>query len=114
VSRRRWEWVEECPEWSKFIAWRDGLAWADRVEVVAGLEMLLDYELEGNTPKVGDDLYAAYTCRKRTIFWVVVAVARPSGRHLLPLAWGTNPSRNLTEAVTASAAERLRNWREAA
>lgn len=111
--QRHWKWVEECPEWPAFAAWRDGLAWASRVELVAGLEMLLDHGPEDNTYKLGDDLYAVYTCCKRTIFWVVVGVAQPSEKRLLPLAWGTNPSKNLTEDVTTDATARLQNWREA-
>jgi hypothetical protein len=114
VWRRHWKWVEECPEWSAFVAWRDGLAWADRVEVAAGLEMLLDQGPEGNTPRLGDDLYVVYACCKGTIFWIVVGVARPNEKRLLPLAWGTNPSKNFTPDITTDATARLQQWRRAA
>jgi hypothetical protein len=109
---KRWKWVEECPEWPVFVAWRDGLKWADRVEVVAGLEMLLDHGPRNNTRKLSDDLYAVYTCRSRTVFWIIVAVAQPQKRRLLPLAWGTNPSKNLTPDITTKCAEKLQKWRE--
>lgn len=112
--RRRWKWVEECPEWSMFLAWQDGLKWADRVELTAGLEMLLDHGPKNNARHLADDVYAVYACHKATIFWVVVGVAQPPRRRLLPLAWGTNPAKNLTQDVKTKSAEKLQEWRKGA
>jgi hypothetical protein len=114
VWRRRWKWVEDSAEWRAFAGWRDARAPAERVELEAGLEMLLDYGPEHDSPQVGDDLYAVYACCKRTIFWLVVGVARPGEKRLLPLAWGTDPSKNLTSGIKTEAAKMLREWRSAA
>jgi hypothetical protein len=110
---RRWRWVEECPEWPEFVSWQEGLPWADGVQLSGGLEMLLRSGPQDNCPKLGDDLYAMYAGRMGTTFWIAVGDAMPGRRWLLPLAWGTNPSKNLTASVIAEALERLLKWREA-
>jgi hypothetical protein len=112
VWRRRWKWVEDCKEWSEFAAWRSAQGWGERVELEAGLDMLLDEGPVGNCPKVGDDLYVVYACCQGRLFWLIVGVAQPPARGLLPLAWGASqPTRSRIAEAAARAAVKLRAWR---
>lgn len=111
---RRWRWVEECPEWPQFVAWQESLSDADYVELTAGLKMLLRRGPQYNCPELSDDLYVMYAGRRNATFWIAVGDATPGQRRLLPLAWGTNPAKNLTAAVKADVAEKLLMWRKAA
>jgi hypothetical protein len=112
VARRRWRWLEDCDDWTAFAAWRDARPWAARVEFVAGLEVLLDHGPEHDSYKVGEDLYVVYACSKGKILWLLVGVAAPGERRLLPLAWGTGSPSKITISRTAiEAAEKLRKWR---
>lgn len=115
MLHRRWKWIEDSDGWTAFVTWQDALPRAHRVELAAGLEMLLDYGPEHDTYQVGDELYVVYACSKRTVLWLLVGVARPGERWLLPLAWGTgSPSaRRLSEAAD-EATEQLRKWRSGA
>ena len=112
MRRRRWRWVEDCDDWPAFVAWRDGRTHADRVELVAGLDLLLDEGPEADTYRVGEDLYVVYACCKRTVVWLLVGVAGPGDRRLLPLAWGARPSKKEILRAAKQAAEKLRKWRQ--
>jgi hypothetical protein len=113
VPLRRWGWLQDCPEWPEFIAWQNHLPWSDHVELAGGLRLLLREGPKHNCPELRDGLYALYAGRRSRTFWVIFGDAIPGRRRLLPLAWGTNPAKNLTAAIIADAANRLRLWREA-
>lgn len=108
---KSWKWVEDSEQWAAFLAWRQTRSWADRVELEAALETLLDRGPEDGFPKLGLDLYAIFACRRRTIFWVVVGVARPGKRLLLPLAWGVNADDKHIAEAALQASEALSKWR---
>lgn len=113
MFRRRWRWIEDCDDWVAFTAWRDTRPKADQVELAAGLEVLLDDGPERDTYQVGADLYVVYACCRRTVLWLLVGVARPGERWLLPLAWGTRPSERRISHAAKEAAEKLQKWRGA-
>ena len=109
--RHKWKWIEDCDEWSAFVAWIDTQAPAARVELEAGLGMLLDYGPEHDCYKIDDDAYVVYACCKRTVFWLVVGVAEPGKKRLLPLAWGTRPTQATIDTAAGEAGKKLKKWR---
>ena len=112
--RKRWKWVEDSNDWAAFESWRQGQTPDARVELEAGLDMLLDYGPEHDCFKIDDDLYVVYACCKRTVFWLVVGVAQPGKRLLLPLVWGTDPTSSVISAANANATKKLQEWRSSA
>lgn len=111
--RRRWKWVEDSDRSRAFARWREALAEPQRVELEAGLAVLLDYGPEHDTYEIDKDLYVVYACCKRTVLWLIVGDASPGSRQLLPLVWGLqSPSaKRLAEAVK-TAARLLGEWRK--
>jgi hypothetical protein len=114
VLRRRWRWVESCDGWAAFVAWRDGRPWPSRVELAAGLEVLLRYGPEHDAYQIGEDLYVVYACAEGTVLWLCVGVASPGDRRLLPLGWGRgSPSKKMISRAAAKGARKLQEWRTA-
>jgi hypothetical protein len=108
---RRWKWIDDSDDWVAFVAWRNAQAPAARVELEAGLDMLLDYGPEHDCYKIDNDLYVVYACCKHTVFWLLVGVAQPGRRSLLPLVWGIRPTQSVIDAAATEAARKLQKWR---
>jgi hypothetical protein len=111
VWQRRWKWVQDCDEWPAFVAWCDTRPWAHRVQLQAALGTLLDSGPMHDSYQVGEDLYAEYAPCNRTVLWIIVGVAQPGKRLLLPLVWGTSPTGERIAAATAEATAKLQKWR---
>lgn len=111
MKLRRWKWIEDADDWDAFATWRAAQTPSARVELEAGLSMLLDYGPEHDCYKVGDSLYVVYACCQRKVFWLVVGVATPGQRRLVALAWGTKPTQSVIETGVAEAAKKLQEWR---
>lgn len=111
MLRRRWRWIKDCDGWAAFATWCDDRPRAERVELEAGLAVLLALGPEHDTYSVGEDLYVIYACCKRTVLWLIVGVAAPGERYLVPLAWGSQPSEAKIRDAAKDAADQLGKWR---
>lgn len=111
--RRRWSWVKGCDDWTAFDTWCGNWQRELQVELAAALDLLLAYGPEETTRRA-DDIYAVYGCCGKKYFWLLVGVATPGRRQLLPLVWGTTTAteRRIKDA-TEEAIEKLRKWRDA-
>jgi hypothetical protein len=112
VPRKRWRWIEDSEYWKEFAAWLDNRPYEERVEFTAGLDELSRSGPVGNTPQVGEDLYKVYACAGRVVLWLIIGIARPGERELLPLVWGTPLDENRIARTIPKAAKKLRDWRE--
>ena len=111
--RRRWSWIKGCEDWTAFDAWCGMWPRKVQVELAAALDHLLAYGPE-ETTRCADDIYAVYGCCGRKYFWLLVGVALPGKRQLLPLVWSTTKAteQRITDA-TEEASQKLRKWRDA-
>lgn len=83
------------------------------MELAAGLDELLAYGPE-ETTRCADDIYAVYGCCGSSYFWLLVGVALPGKRQLLPLVWGTTlATKQVIANATEEASPKLRKWRDA-
>jgi hypothetical protein len=112
VWRRRWKWVEDSERSRAFASWRGALPEAQRVELEAGLAVLLDYGPEHDTYRINKDLYVVYACCRLTVLWLLVGDASPGTRQLLPLDWGIRePSKRRLADAAKKAGVLLAQWR---
>jgi hypothetical protein len=112
VWRRRWKWVEDSERSQAFADWREALPEPQRVELEAGLAVLLDYGPEHDTYRIDTDLYVVYACCMRVVLWLLVGDASPGTRQLLPLAWGIrSPSEKQLAGAAKKAGTLLAQWR---
>lgn len=107
-----WRWITEDDYYRQFYGWLRTREYGEQVEFEAGLAMVVRQGPEGHTYNAGEDVYCVYACCGRLVMWLMVGVAWPGKRDMLPLVWGTALDGNHIERSAGKAVKLLRKWRE--
>jgi hypothetical protein len=86
--------------------------YGEQVQVRGGLEMFSTQGPEGHTYEIRKDVYSVYACCGRHVLWLLVGIAQPGQKDMLPLVWGADLDERRIDRSADKAVALLRKWRE--